>query len=157
VSSGTRARPRPALAISPCPTGLLIGIGTVTVVVSTMVAAAIPPTSAGWRLGVVAVTVGAFAALGADRWAVAWTGVLAWLLVNGFLVDRFGELSWHGRSDLYRSLALVSAAAIGLAVGQGVRLWATWRRQRRIGDELSTLAHDARGAEKLDEKETRDA
>jgi hypothetical protein len=135
----------------------LIGLGAVTVVVSTMVAAAIPPTGAGLRLGVVAVTVGAFAALAADLWAVAWTGALAWLLVNGFLVDRFGELSWHGRSDLYRSLALLCAAAAGLAIGKGVRLWSAWRRRRRFDNEWRALSRDVHEFQNFDEKETRDA
>jgi hypothetical protein len=157
MSSGTRARPRPALAISPYPTGLLIGIGAVAAVVSTMVASTIPPTAAGWRLGAVVVTVGAFAALFPDRWAVAWTGGLAWLLVNGFLVDRFGELSWHGRSDAYRSLAFASAGAAGLAIGHGMRSWSAWRRQRRFDDEWQALSHDVHEFEKLNEKETRDA
>jgi hypothetical protein len=157
VSIGVRPRPRRALRIAPYPTGLLIGIGAVTVVVSTMVAAAIPPAATGWRLGVVALTVGGFAALVPDGWAVASTGGLAWLLANGFLVDRFGELSWHGWSDLYRSLTFVSVATAGLAIGQGARLWSAWRRRLRFDDEWRSFPTMSVSSRSLDEKETRDA
>jgi hypothetical protein len=156
VSSGPRARPRPALASLPYPTGLSIGIGAATVVASTMLAATIPATDAGWRFAVVAVTFGVFAALVPDRSAVAWTGGLAWLLVNGFLVDSFGELSWHGRSDLYRALMLVAVAAAGLAIGQGVRLWSVWRGYRRFDDEWRTVVRLSTSSVNFEE-ETRDA
>jgi hypothetical protein len=43
------------------------------------------------------------------------------LVVNGFLIDRLGELSWHGSSDLYRMLLLLVCGAFGLAVGEVYR------------------------------------
>jgi len=66
----------------------------------------------------------AFAALAGDRRAVACVAGLAWLVVNGFLVDRFGELSWHGTADIYRALMLISAGILGLLI-------AAVRRRRR--------------------------
>jgi hypothetical protein len=78
------------------------------------------------------------------------TVVLAWLVVNGFLVDRFGELWWHGRSDLYRAGMLVVAGALGQVVGRA--RWLMWhRRQRRsFAVEWHLLAGE------FDTKEMRD-
>ena len=40
-------------------------------------------------------------------------GVLTWALANGFVENRFGELSWHGRPDalLLTALSLTALAA----------------------------------------------
>jgi hypothetical protein len=46
------------------------------------------------------------------------------LVVNGFLVDRFGELSWHGTADVYRAVMLILAGVLGLLI-------AAVRRRRR--------------------------
>jgi hypothetical protein len=154
VSSGSRAHPRPAITGA---TGLLIGSGALLVTLVTMGASAIPSTSGGLRFGVVAFAVGAFAALTLDRMAVAGTGALAWLLVNGFLVDRFGELSWHGRADVYRALMLVAVASVGLIGGHAVRLRSVWHRHRRFNDEWRAVASEFDEFSQFDEKETRDA
>jgi hypothetical protein len=156
MSSGSRAHPRPVATSPARPTSLLIGTGALTVMLATLGVASIPASSA-LRFGVVAVAVGGFAALALDGAAVAWTGALAWLLVNGFLVDRFGELSWHGRADLYRALVLVAAAAVGLAAGHVVRLCWLWRRHQRFDAEWRTLAQQTNDFENFDEEETRDA
>jgi hypothetical protein len=107
------------------------------VVAAALVAAPIPSTHSGWRFAVVAVAVGLFAALTLDGLALAGVAVLGWLVVNGFLVDRLGELSWHGSSDLYRMLLLVVAGAFGLAVGEIFRrlvvLRAVWMAEPREG------------------------
>jgi nitroreductase len=42
--------------------------------------------------------------------AVAAAGI-GWLFVTGFVVDRLGELTWHGSADAVRLLLLVAAAA----------------------------------------------
>jgi hypothetical protein len=131
-------------------TGLLVGAGAATAVVATMVAATIPVAHSGWRFAVVAVAVGAFAALTRDRLAVACTGTLAWLLVNGFLVDRFGELSWHGRADAYRTLMIVVTAALGLVAGEMAQLWLARRRRRRLTVGWPALSD-------VDEEDGRDA
>jgi hypothetical protein len=109
------------------PTGIRVGIGALVVVAAGLIAAAAP---GAWRFGIVAVAVVVFAAVAGDLVAVPTTVGLAWLVVNGFLVDRFGELSWHGRSDLYRAAILVVAGGLGQAVGRA--RWLMWhRRQRR--------------------------
>jgi hypothetical protein len=116
MSSTPDVRTRPGL-VGRRDSGVLVGAGAAVVVVATVVAAAIPPAHSAARFAVVAVAVGAFAALTRNRLAVVFTTALAWLLVNGFLVDRFGELSWHGRADLVRALMLVGAAALGQVAG----------------------------------------
>jgi K+-sensing histidine kinase KdpD len=63
---------------------------------------------------VIAVVV--FGALFGGRLAVACAAGLAWLVVNGFLVDRFGELSWHGPADVYRAVMLAVAGLLGLLI-----------------------------------------
>jgi hypothetical protein len=69
------------------------------------------------RLPVVAATTGLFGAVALDVASLAGVTVIAWLLVNGFLVDQLGVLAWHGPADLERLGVLAGAGAIGLAVG----------------------------------------
>jgi hypothetical protein len=117
------------------PTGLTIGLGSLTVVAAAAIAAAVPTSDPTSRLALVAAAVAVIAALSRDIVALPGLVVLAWLIVNGFLVDRFGELSWHGRSDVYRAVILVLAAGIGQVAGQ---LW--WRhatRDRRLKSEAN--------------------
>lgn len=108
------------------PIGINIGVGAAMVVVAAVVAAAIPVTDADWRFGLVAAAVVGFAALTVDVRALAGIVALSWLLVNGFLIDRFGTLSWHGSPDLVRLMLLVLAGAVGLGAGEAVRGW--WSR-----------------------------
>jgi hypothetical protein len=84
----------------------------------------VPSADPGWRFGVMAATVALFALVAADPVAATSTAVLAWLVTNGFLIDRFGELSWHGPADIDRAAMLTVAAALGLLV-------AAVRRRRR--------------------------
>jgi hypothetical protein len=109
------------------PTGLNIGLGSLTVVAASVLAAAVPTSDATSRLALVAAAVTVVAALSRDLIAAPVVAVLAWLIVNGFLIDRFGELSWHGRSDVYRAVILVLAAGIGQVAGQ---LWWRWHATR---------------------------
>jgi hypothetical protein len=139
------SNPRPS---SPgYPTGILIGIGALTVVGGGLVAAAAP---GAWRLGIIAAAVAAFAALALDLVAVPVTVVLAWLVVNGFLVDRFGELSWHGRPDIYRAGMLVVAGGLGQAVGRARRVMWNRRQRRSFEAEWRLLVRE------FDMKEMRD-
>ena len=96
--------------------GLGIGFGAVTVVTAGLLAAAVPVTDQPMRFGVMVAAVAVFAALTGDRVAAAWAAGLAWLVVNGFLVDRFGELSWHGPADVYRAAMLTLAGVLGLLI-----------------------------------------
>jgi hypothetical protein len=113
------------------PVGINLGIGAAMIVGAGMVAAPIAAQHIGWRFAIVAVAVACFAVLTLDRLALAGVVALGWLVVNGFLVDRLGELSWHGSSDLYRLMLLVMAGALGLAIGEAYRyvrdLRARWR------------------------------
>ena len=113
----------PALAWAPerTPVGINLAAGTAMVIVAALLAALVPAAHAGWRFTVVAVAVGLFAALTLDQLALAGVALLGWLVVNGFLVDHLGELSWHGSADLYRMLLLVVAGAFGLAAGEAHR------------------------------------
>jgi hypothetical protein len=62
---------------------------------------------------------------------VALAGVvpLGWLVGNGFLENRSGELSWHTSPDLWLIGVLVVAAAVGLALGDGYRQLRDLRRR----------------------------
>jgi hypothetical protein len=133
------------------PVGINIGIGAVLVVAAAIVAALIPVAHTGWRFAVVAVVVGLFAVLTVDHLALAPVALLGWLVVNGFLVDRFGELTWHGSPDLYRLMLLVMAGALGLAVGEArqqiLQLATRWQAEAQW---RAMAAH-------IDEEERRDA
>jgi hypothetical protein len=74
-----------------------------------------------------AIAVGLFAAISLDQVAMAGVAVLAALIYNGFLEDRFGQLAWHGSDDLWRLLLVVTVSAWGLALGDGVRFVANLR------------------------------
>ncbi len=54
----------------------------------------------------------------ADHLAMAAIVPLGWLVADGFLEDRSGDLTWHGSTDISLILLLVVAAAIGLAAGE---------------------------------------
>ena len=95
-----------------------VGIGAAAVVAAGLLASTLPTTDPSWRFGIVLAAVAIFAAFAGDGPAVAWAAGLGWLVTNGFLVDRFGELSWHGRSDLYRAVMLMVAGGLGLLIGR---------------------------------------
>src|SRR4051812_30330915 len=91
------------------PLGIDVAAGTALVVAAAFAAGLIPATDGSARIVVLAVAVGLFAAWTVDAVAVAAVTVLAWLVDNGFLVDRLGQLGWHGWPDAYRIAALVLA------------------------------------------------
>ena len=104
--------------------GVDVALGAVVVVFAALAAAAIPSGDIGWRLVAVAAAVGLFVAWTDDGLAAAFIVGLAWLVVNGFLVDRYGQLSWHGWVDLLRLLVLVAAAGVGIVLGRSRRITA---------------------------------
>jgi hypothetical protein len=118
------------------PTGIAVAIGAVAMIVAALVAAAIPASQPGWRFGVMAVAVGLFAAISLDQRALAVIALIAYGIANGFLEDRFGQLSWHGSADIWRALLLVMVGAWGLAVGEGYRFV---RDQRERSPESMTV------------------
>ena len=102
--------------------GIDIALGAAVVVFAAVAAAVLPAGDTGWRLVVVAVALGLFSAVTADALAAAFVTGLAWLVVNGFLVDQYGQLSWHGWADLVRLLVLVAAAGVGVALSPSRRI-----------------------------------
>lgn len=126
-------QPIPVRADEPTPVGINVGIGAVLIIVAAMIAAAVPATDSGWREGIVLAAVGVFAAATVDQVALAGVVALAWLVVNGFLIDRFGQLSWHGSSDLRLIMLLVLVGTAGLLAGQAYRqvthLRESWRAE----------------------------
>jgi hypothetical protein len=109
--------------------GIDSALGAAVVVFAALGAAGLPSVDSGWRLVVVAVALGLFSALTADALAAAFVGVLAWLIVNGFLVDRYGQLSWHGWADLVRLLVLAAAAGVGVVLGRSGRIDADKKKE----------------------------
>jgi len=103
------------------PAGLTIGAGALVMVVAGLVAAAVPADRPDARFGVIVVAVGGFAAVSLDRRAIGPVALIGLLIADGFLEDRFGELSWHGLADVWRVLLLALAGVVGLAAGAAVR------------------------------------
>jgi hypothetical protein len=113
----------------------MVGAGSVAVVGAALLAALIPGPYTGWRFAVVAAAVGLVAAVSRDGWAVAASVVLGWLVVNGFLVDRMGELSWHGSPDLLRLMLLVLIGGSGLVLGDAMDGLRAMRNTKTENDE----------------------
>lgn len=137
--AGTR-HDRVAARFSATPTGFAIGAGAVGLVAAAIIAAAIPVADGGWRFAVIAVSVGVFAAISLDQLALAGIVVLAFLISNGFLEDRLGQLAWHGSHDLWRISLLVIAGAGGLAIGEGARFVSNVRVRRAAEFDRSANA-----------------
>lgn len=140
----------PAHVDTGTPAGINLGLGAVLVVAAVLVAAVVPPAHGYWRFGLVAAAVGSFAALTVDRTALLGVALIAWLLADGFLVNRDGELSWHGSSDIWRTMLLVAAGIAGLLVGEAHRQVAAWRSHRRFEAALQVLVTHVDEEEKGD-------
>ncbi|MGN9907667.1 hypothetical protein ACTMTJ_08955 [Phytohabitans sp. LJ34] len=70
-------------------------------VVAAMAAATLfPDSDATGRLLAIVLAVGGYAALVADTWAALVTAGLGCLLFDGFLVNRFGDLTWDGTTSM---------------------------------------------------------
>jgi hypothetical protein len=105
-----------------------------------MAAAAMPASHPWRRFAVLVAVVGVFAVVTLDQRALAGVALLAWLLMNGFLENRLGELSWHGSFDLFLLMVLVLAGAVGLALGEVYRAVRELRARWRAGAEAARLA-----------------
>ena len=132
------------------PAGINLGIGAALVLVAVLAAALIPPVDVDWRFGVVMAAVALFAALAVDQWSLLGVALIAWLLADGFLVNRLGELSWHGSSDIWRMTLLVVAGAAGLLVGGAYRQVRAVRSRQRFDATLQVLVTHVDGEEKRD-------
>ncbi len=113
------------------PVGVNLGIGAALVVAGALVAGGIPAAHHAWRLDLVVAAVAVAAAVTRDQLAMAGVVPLGWLVADGFLEDRSGDLTWHGSEDMYLILLLVVAAAIGLAAGEARVRIAAHRDSRR--------------------------
>jgi hypothetical protein len=103
------------------PQGILLGIGTLAVIAAGFIASAVPAGDPGVRFGVLVATVFTFTALCGVWAAPIGVAVIGFLVFDGFLVNRFGELTWHGPADLTRAVALVAALAFGRLAGDVYR------------------------------------
>jgi MFS family permease len=147
-------RPRRAAASSAAertPVGISLAAGAVALVAAALVASALPASQPGWRFALIAAVAGGFAGVTLDQRALAGVVLLGWLIDNGFLEDRLGELSWHGSSDIWRMMILVFAAALGLAAGEAGRQIREMRSRWHAEVEGPLLAPD------LEEEKARDA
>ncbi len=149
-SGGRRPPVAPADAGDRIPTGISIGVGSLVVVVAALIAAAIPAAHTAWRFALVAVAVSLFAAIIRGWRATAAVVVLAWLVADGFLVNRMGELSWHGSPDLARSVLLVLAGGAGLLLGSRIAALRKLRVRWQIAVYLQALVSEEEEREKRD-------
>ncbi|MBV9922325.1 MAG: hypothetical protein JOY78_15955 [Pseudonocardia sp.] len=113
------------------PTGFGIAGGSVVVVFAALLAGALPSSASVARLNLFSVVVAGFAACPLTAFAVTGTSALAFLVFDGFLVNSFGQLSWHGAVDGWRLLTLAVAVAVGFATGVVYRAAERRRRWRR--------------------------
>lgn len=95
------------------PFGINVAAGAGVVVASVAVAPVLFPEPAA-RLLVVVIAVGGFAALADDIRAGLAAGGLGYLLFDGFLVNRYGELTWTGTTSVWHLVAFALALALGL-------------------------------------------
>jgi hypothetical protein len=103
------------------PAGIAVAGGAAVIVGTALAAALVRPEDEVLRVALMAIALAVFAATSARPIVMVALVPLSWLVVNGFLVDRYGVLAWHGRADLYRLLALATAAGAGLIVREARR------------------------------------
>jgi hypothetical protein len=114
------------------PFGIDLATGAVVMVGVAFVAVLFHDVDA--RLAVVALAVGGHAALAATARASFAVAGIGYLIFDGFLVNRLGELTWEGMTSLWR--LFVFALAVGLGLGL--------RRVRAVRADLA-LAREAAG------------
>jgi MFS family permease len=113
-------RPAPRTAVQ-TPVGIRIGAGATAMVVAGLIAALVPASQPAARAAVVGIGVGVFAAITVDQLATAAVALIGFLIVNGFLEDRYGTLAWHGYADLWRAIGFAVAGVLGYTAGQAYR------------------------------------
>jgi len=107
--------------------------GAVVATAAVLVAAPLPGTTA--RLVLVCAALALFAWLVPDALAALATAGVAYVLVNGFLLHRYGELSWDGADSLAQLglLALTAVPALARSRVDAVR------EDRALAAELARL------------------
>jgi hypothetical protein len=118
-----------------CPTGISIAGWAVALVAACLLGAALSGT-VGVRLGVLTAAVMVFAAVAGNGAAALAVAGLAWPLGNGFLINRLGVLTWHGRLDVWFVFALMAAVAVGMTTAQVRAQWRAWRRAGQLSTAL---------------------
>jgi len=108
--------------------GIQLGVGTAAMVVVAFGAAAFTDHGSVQRLLVMVLAVGLGAALISDWRHSAALGVIGYLMFVGFLVNSYGELSWHGSSALWD----VGLFSFGYLLGLGQR-----RLRREAAEEVA--------------------
>jgi hypothetical protein len=132
------------------PFGINLGVGASAVVAAVLVAAVIPAAHQDWRFGVVVAAVAGFAALSFDMRALTGVAVIAWLLADGFLENRLGELSWHGTADVALLTLLVLGGAAGIAFGVSRSHIRELRSRRDLDFEFRAMVTHFKKREKHD-------
>jgi len=136
------------------PFGINLAAGALALVAGDFLAGRVPATDGLVRGAMVAISLGVFAVLTVDWRAVAALVVPAWMVLNGFLVNTLGDLSWHGRADLYRLAALVAAGALGLLAGRLRDRLLDLRDRDQLGAQVHSMATDFDRSAEIN-KETR--
>lgn len=91
------------------------------------------------------VDLGIFAGLVAMAgWWMTWIGSLitaglAFLMLNGFAVDQYAVLHWHGRGDVVRLVVLFGCAVVATAVRELQLRHQSRTEDRRLTRELAEL------------------
>jgi hypothetical protein len=112
------------------PLGFTASFGVLAAVMCLLVPSAVTGPQVDARLGVLAVGMTAVAAtVGAVVPALTAAGI-GFVLFDGFVEDRYGELVWHGGGDLVRLGVVVAAALAGLTA-RTLREYVRRRRARR--------------------------
>jgi len=119
------------------PLGINTALGAVAVTVLCLMPASLDQQGRDARFAVLAVGVFAFAATVVDPLAVAVTAGVAFLLFDGFVEGRQGDLVWNGRSDLLRLALLYGVGTLGLILGAVHG----WRERHRRSSLRSTPGH----------------
>jgi hypothetical protein len=112
------------------PFGINLAVGVVVMIAAAFVAVLFPEVNA--RLVMIAVVVGGYAAAVADTRASFATAGMGFLIFDGFLLNRLGELTWNGKTSVWHLSTFALAVGLGLA----------WRRIRAIRADL-VLAREA--------------
>jgi hypothetical protein len=104
------------------PFELGIPLGALTMVVAALIdSAAVAPRHEGARIAVIAAAVAIFCALVGEWRSGVATALVGYLLLDGFLLNREGDLTWSHTSSPYAVAAVAVAAVAGMLAGWSFR------------------------------------
>ena len=110
-----------------------VAAGAVAVACAAAVTPLLP--NADLRYAVLVGTIAVFAAVTMRPLVSSTAAVIGFLIFNGFVTDREGQLRWHS-ADLARLELLLFAVALGVSVGEVVRLVHGWHERRVVARAL---------------------